>query len=180
MGSPCVAGAFPSRDAEVNRLWQMCVSISERRFARVPMRERHRMLRSLRRRWLFLDTLRTSSASSSARRHTPQREARGFWGAPGGRWVVGITLARWLQLVVAGPRDLRGPLLPPFSTPLLSFQLVIVVPLSRVLPSLIRPSCMDNQHSLVFENKPWLCILRFKFQKSRVVPFSSEFLLVEP
>jgi hypothetical protein len=26
-----------------------------------------------------------------------------------GHWVAGITLARWLQLVVAGPRDLRRP-----------------------------------------------------------------------
>lgn len=33
---------------------------------------------------------------------------QGVLGAPGGRWVAGIALARWLQLVVAAPRNLSA------------------------------------------------------------------------
>lgn len=41
--------------------------------------------------------------------HVGSRHAgrdRGVLGAPGGHWVAGIALARWLQLVVAAPRNL--------------------------------------------------------------------------
>lgn len=51
-----------------------------------------------------------------------------------GHWVAGITLARWLQLVVAGPRDLRGPSFSLFYVPTdnLSRTLSRVVPHSRL------------------------------------------------
>lgn len=46
-------------------------------------------------------------------RRRPRRQQacgtrQGVLGAPGGHWVAGIALARWLQLVVAAPRNLSA------------------------------------------------------------------------
>jgi len=49
-----------------------------------------------------------------------------------GHWVAGITLARWLQLVVAGPRDLRGPSFSLFYVS--SYHLPSLDTLFRVVP----------------------------------------------